>query len=207
MNTSFAAYNFRYGQYLPYTQSGSSESFYYSFEVGGAHWIMLGSYTDFETGSPQLEWLAKDLASVDRTRTPWLFAAVHAPWYNSNTAHYNETSEYYFRKSAESMLKDAKLDVMFAGHVHAYERSYPVFNNELDNCGPIYITIGDGGNAEGLASGWVSPQPQWSAFREASFGHGELVLTNSSVAKWTWHRNQDDEDVTVDELYFAHPCA
>ena len=26
-----------------------------------------------------------------------------------------------------------------AGHVHAYERSHRVFDNQLDECGPIYM--------------------------------------------------------------------
>jgi hypothetical protein len=26
-----------------------------------------------------------------------------------------------------------------------------VYDNEVDPCGPVYITIGDGGNREGLA--------------------------------------------------------
>ena len=30
----------------------------------------------------------------------------------------------------------------YAGHVHAYERSTPVFNYTIDGCGPVHITIG-----------------------------------------------------------------
>ena len=34
-----------------------------------------------------------------------------------------------------------------AGHVHAYEASDGgVLKGELDKCGPVYVTIGDGGN-------------------------------------------------------------
>lgn len=35
-----------------------------------------------------------------------------------------------------------------AGHVHAYERSFRVFDNKVDECGPVHIVIGDGGNRE-----------------------------------------------------------
>ncbi|GFY80337.1 FG-GAP repeat-containing protein [Actinidia rufa] len=35
----------------------------------------------------------------------------------------------------------------------------------------VYITIGDGGNIEGLANSFTQPQPSYSAYREASFGH------------------------------------
>ena len=61
-----------------------------------------------------------DLAKVDRQKTPWLIAAVHAPWYNSNTAH--QGSGEGMREAMEDMLLEAKVDVLFAGHVHAYER-------------------------------------------------------------------------------------
>ncbi|MCI53136.1 purple acid phosphatase 18-like, partial [Trifolium medium] len=40
---------------------------------------------------------------------------------------------------------------VLAGHVHAYERSKRVYNGRLDPCGAVHITIGDGGNREGLA--------------------------------------------------------
>ena len=32
--------------------------------------------------------------------------------------------------------------------VHAYERMNCVYNYKLDPCGPVYITIGEGGNIE-----------------------------------------------------------
>lgn len=35
--------------------------------------------------------------------------------------------------------------------VHAYERSNRVYNYTLDPCGPVYITVGDGGNREKMA--------------------------------------------------------
>lgn len=35
----------------------------------------------------QYTWLEAELASVDRSLTPWLIVQFHAPWYNSNTAH------------------------------------------------------------------------------------------------------------------------
>ncbi|GKB53675.1 purple acid phosphatase 23 isoform X1 [Tanacetum coccineum] len=34
-------------------------------------------------------------------------------------------------------------------------------------------------------------QPEWSAYRESSFGHGILEVVNSTYEQWTWHKNQD----------------
>jgi hypothetical protein len=45
--------------------------------------------------------------------------------------------------------------------------------------------------------------PDWSLFREASFGHAELEVVNATHAHWTWHRNDDDEAVVADEFWIT----
>ncbi|GFZ08732.1 purple acid phosphatase 22 [Actinidia rufa] len=143
----FKAYNARW--LMPYEESGSQSNLYYSFDVAGTHIIMLGSYTDFDASSKQYKWLEADLAKVNRSETPWLVVLLHAPWYNSNAAHKGEGDS--MRKAMEEMLYKARVDVVFSGHVHAYERFTRVYGNKADPCGPVYVTIGDGGNREGLA--------------------------------------------------------
>ncbi len=64
--------------------------------------------------------LQADLARVDRSRTPWLIAVLHAPWYNSNAAH--QLNGDRMMAAMESLLYEARVDLIFAGHVHAYER-------------------------------------------------------------------------------------
>ena len=44
----------------------------------------------------------------------------------------------------------SKGPLVLAGHVHAYERSFPVNNYNVDPCGTTHILIGDGGNAGGV---------------------------------------------------------
>lgn len=106
---------------MPYEESGSDSNLYYSFNVASSvHVIMLGSYTDFESNSAQYKWLVADLAKVDRSVTPWLIVLFHAPWYNTNTAHQGEGES--MRKAMEALLYKARVDVIFVGHVHAYER-------------------------------------------------------------------------------------
>ena len=120
----FVSYNSRWP--MPYEESGSTSNLYYSFEVAGTHIIMLGSYTDFDVDSAQYKWLEADLARVDRNKTPWILVLLHAPWYNTNTAHQGEGES--MRQSMEELLYKARVDVVFAGHVHAYERfvSHPL---------------------------------------------------------------------------------
>ena len=180
------AYTTRF--HLPHASAGSASPLYYSYDIAGAHVVMLGSYTDHDAHSEQAAWLAADLAAVDRARTPWVLVTMHAPFYSSNLAHLGEGEP--MRASMERLLNQHGVDVVFAGHVHAYERSLRVVDGQLDDCGPVYINIGDGGNREGPDTRWLD-RPRWSAWREPSFGHGALDLLNATHAVWTWRRNAD----------------
>lgn len=192
----FLAYDKRF--HTPSTFSQSNTNLYYSYEVAGLHVIMLGCYADYSRRSQQYAWLETDLAKVDRSRTPWLIVGMHAPWYNSNVAHQGEMEG--MRNTMEGLLFEYGVDVVFAGHVHAYERSARVYQGQLNDLGPVYINIGDGGNREGLSNEYIRPSPKWSAFREPSYGMGVLSVMNSTHAIWQWHRNQDGNMVVGDEV-------
>ncbi|EOY08203.1 Purple acid phosphatase 21 [Theobroma cacao] len=193
----FKAYNARW--LMPYQESGSTSNLYYSFDVAGSHIIMLGSYTDFDETSAQYKWLEADLGKVDRTKTPWVVVLLHAPWYNTNSAHKGEGES--MRKAMEDLLCKARVDVVFAGHVHAYERFTRIYDNKADPCGPVYITIGDGGNREGLALTFENPTSELSLYREPSFGHGRLRILDETRAHWSWHRNNDSDSYVADEVW------
>lgn len=155
---------------------------------GPVAFFTLCGYCEFTVGSPQLTWLEHALAAVNRTSTPWVVAHVHQPMYNSNTAHQAEGEE--LRRAMEPLFTRYKVDIVFAGHVHAYERTTPVMNFEPTACMPTYITIGDGGNREEVANTWFA-QPEWSVARESSFGFGTFEVTNATTAVWTWRRNPE----------------
>ncbi|CAN1255823.1 Purple acid phosphatase 2 [Linum perenne] len=161
--------------------------------------------------TPQYQWLEAELPKVNRTETPWLIVMVHSPWYNSYNYHYMEGET--MRVMYEPWLVDAKVDLVLSGHVHAYERSerisnvaYNIVNGQCapvkNQDAPVYITIGDGGNIEGLANNMTDPQPEYSAFREASFGHAILDIKNRTHARYSWHRNQDGYSAEADSMWF-----
>ncbi|KQJ85612.1 purple acid phosphatase 2 [Brachypodium distachyon] len=198
----------------PFRASNSTEPFFYSVKMGPAHVIMLSSYTSYGKYTPQWTWLQDELTTrVDRNVTPWLIICVHSPWYNTNEYHYMEGET--MRVQFERWVVDAKADIVFAGHVHSYERTHRVSNVAYDIANgkatpafnvsaPVYVTIGDGGNIEGLATTFRSPQPDYSAFREASFGHATLEIMNKTHAYYEWHRNQDGVKVVADKAWFTN---
>ncbi|XXG78603.1 hypothetical protein AAC387_Pa08g2511 [Persea americana] len=232
---TFVAYSSRFA--FPAEESGSSSTLYYSFNAGGVHFLMIGAYTNFQTSGDQYKWLERDLANVDRSVTPWLVALWHPPWYSTYKAHYKEAE--CMRLEMELLLYSYGVDLVFNGHVHAYERSNRVFNYTLDPCGPVHIVVGDGGNREKMAVSHADDpgncpepldtmdpdmggscarnfstgpaagkfcwdeQPNYSAFRESSFGHGILEVVNETHALWTWHRNQDLYHSPGDQIYIV----
>ncbi|KAI4303904.1 hypothetical protein MLD38_039486 [Melastoma candidum] len=234
-NQTFVAYSSRFA--FPSEESGSSSTLYYSFNAGGIHFVMLGAYTPYDKSSEQYAWLVDDLSRVNREATPWLVATWHPPWYGTYTAHYREAE--CMRVEMEEVLYTYGVDIVFSGHVHAYERSNRVYNYSLDPCGPVHITVGDGGNREKMAiehadeagkcpdpsstsdkfmggfcafnftSGPATGkfcwdrQPDYSAYRESSFGHGILEVKNETHALWTWHRNQDIYRGAGDVIYIV----
>ncbi|CAK9084981.1 unnamed protein product [Durusdinium trenchii] len=178
---------------MPFRQSGAPGPYMFAYESGLLYLIGLpGSYAPTAKGSLQWSFAEEKLMEVDRERTPWVVVVFHTPWYNSNNAHFGEGMKHQW--DMEELFYQHGVDLVFNGHVHSYERSFPVYNHSRNECGTTHIVVGDGGNYEGPAiyeghpPGWRTPQPSWSAFREASYGPGLLTVFNSTHAEWRWHR-------------------
>jgi len=69
-----------------------------------------GSYKDNKAYA-QYRWLAKDLASVDRTKTPWVIAMSHRPMYSSSVSSYQKN----IRAAFEDLLLENGVDAYLAG--------------------------------------------------------------------------------------------
>ncbi|KAJ3687126.1 hypothetical protein LUZ61_016290 [Rhynchospora tenuis] len=202
--TPFKPMSYRYP--TPYTASGSTEQYYYSVRRASAHIIELASYSSYGKNTPQYVWLQSELKKVNRAVIPWLIVTVHAPWYNSYVKHYMEGET--MRVQFEAWMVQYKVDVVFAGHHRISNIDYNITNANCspvpNNNAPLYITVGDGGNVEGLASEMTQPQPSYSAYREASYGHGILDIKNKTHAYFSWQRNQDGDGVTADSIWITN---
>ena len=88
-----------------------------------------GSFTD-NTAYEQYQWLKADLAAVDRTKTPWIVINSHRPMYSSGISSY----QAHIRTAFQSLMLDAGVDVYIAGHIHWYERLFPLtINGTIDS--------------------------------------------------------------------------
>eukprot|EP01117_Protostelium_nocturnum_P003237 TRINITY_DN14196_c0_g1_i1.p1 TRINITY_DN14196_c0_g1~~TRINITY_DN14196_c0_g1_i1.p1 ORF type:complete len:572 (-),score=157.83 TRINITY_DN14196_c0_g1_i1:70-1785(-) len=112
---------------------------WYSFDYGPVHIVGFSTEVDFLNGSEQLKWMAKDLASVNRKKTPWVVVAGHRPMYAVTAA------AERLRGSVEPLLEKFNVDVAFWGHVHNYERTCPMAKGKCQNGKTTHVVLGMGG--------------------------------------------------------------
>lgn len=122
---------------------------YYSFDYGNAHFTVIDSNEDFEQGNEQLEWIEEDLAATD---ADWKFVAHHHPPYSSDLDDYGDTRTGPSRRgdlnvrSLVPLYEKYGVDIVWYGHVHDYERTWPLREGKVDRKkGVIYIQSGGGG--------------------------------------------------------------
>ena len=63
----------------------------------------------------------------------------------------------------------------------------------------VHVNVGDGG--AGLYTTWQSPQPAWSVFRNATWGHGRWTVVNNTHSWWEWHSNDEPTTVSSDTTW------
>jgi predicted phosphodiesterase len=93
----------------------------FSFDYGNAHWTVLDANTYVNWDDPALRaWVEKDLAAAKSAT--WRFVGFHQPGFNSSKSHF---AEQQMRRLADVFEKGG-VDIVFAGHVHNYQRSFPL---------------------------------------------------------------------------------
>jgi acid phosphatase type 7 len=102
---------------------------WYSFDYGNAHFIFLNDTVEDSgvLGGAEATWLSADLASVNRTTTPWIFVVHHRPLYTCQSTHSPDTS---LRSNWQPIFDQYHVDFVLAGHNHVYERSAPIYGLE-----------------------------------------------------------------------------
>ena len=95
----------------------------YSFTYGNSYWLVLDSDSDIDWSQPELaQWVQGELASPVAQQAQWRFVGFHHPGFSSSHAHAGDQQMRVLSKTFE----DAKVDVIFSGHVHNYQRTRPL---------------------------------------------------------------------------------
>lgn len=204
---NFTAYKSRFFMPGVLDAGGSGDNMFYSWDLGFAHFIALNSETALDTANfkdDEVEWVRQNLAAVDRTVTPWVIAHFHRPMYCSND-HACGDGAAHLREQMEDVFLEFGVDLVLVGHVHSYERMYPVYNNTLittsyANPGaPVYILQGASGNREGNKGSYPPPDEldPWSAHTSTEVGFGKMTVSSTEIG-WEFRLSATGE--ILDEM-------
>jgi predicted phosphodiesterase len=189
-------------------------AFWYSFDFEFIHFISISAEHDYEPGSSQYGWLLNDLEDADENRedVPWIVIFAHRPMYSSNGDGEGHGSDIEFREAMEILLYDFQVDLAVWGHDHHYERTYPVFEENVysNNSGsandPFYkpgatIHIVAGMSGRTTYDGLEEPKPLWSAYREVEYGYTLFEATKTTI-NYKFIRNSDNQ--VADEFWIIN---
>jgi hypothetical protein len=142
--------------YMEYFRLGEQ---YYSFNYENVHFLVLSTETDFDEDSEQYQFAVNDLKKYSiNSSIDWIVASFHKQVYSSGSSPEDEED---FREIYHPLFDKYKVDLALQGHLHAYERMYPITFNDNDEDEPIvrdtnpntynnpngtiFVTVGTGG--------------------------------------------------------------
>ena len=171
----------------------------------------------------QYEWLERDLkkAHANREQQPWIVAYAHRPMYCTHIA--NDWNEPWCTEDAsavrdgvafdggvrmyglERLFHMYSVDLYASGHMHSYERTYPVYRQQIvsrnysEPAAMFHLIVGASGCCNGMDTfdeGAVYP---WSAARSDSYGYGVLNVYNHTHIQW--QQILDEDESVLDEVW------
>lgn len=129
--------------------------YYYTFRRGNIQFFMLDSNKSMAKDSEQYAWLNKELAASDAM---WKICVHHHPPYSSDDDYSNNwkgsvRNGTFGAREVWPLLElydKYAVDLVWSGHIHSYERSWPLrAGKPVEDGGTIYmVTGGAGGNLE-----------------------------------------------------------
>jgi len=165
----------------------SNTESYYSFDYGNIHFIVLNSFDENRAvGSTMYNWAEND---IQNTNQKWIVAFWHHPPYSKGSHDSDDNGDSggslkEMRENFLPMLEDNGIDLVLAGHSHAYERSY-LLNGHYGLSGTFNSTthtFGTNGDGNGKLDGD-------GAYNKTSFGtdagKGAVYVVTGSAGKKT----------------------
>lgn len=135
--------------------------YYYKLSYGNLDVFILDSQRPLQKESEQYLWLESALSASTST---WKIVALHKAAYSSDEDDYGDTKETRTMygdirlRALSALYEQYHVDIAWCGHIHSYERTYPLIQGKpvLDG-GVVYMITGGGGGGLEKAAPWRSP--------------------------------------------------
>ena len=154
-----------------YPVQDTSNGFYYSFDVGPAHFTVLSSGDSMETDNEgvleeQYSWAINDISSTNKK---WKIVCVHNPFYSPGKYGCRPPLDQMalaLRRQFNKQFADLGVDLVLCGHDHVYAQTFPINGDgtpisdykyetdengikyAIDPQGPIHLESGCAGNQD-----------------------------------------------------------
>src|SRR6185436_6760467 len=118
---------------------------YYSFNYENIHFLILSTEVSYEKGSTQFEFASNDLMRASQNSTlKWIIVANHRtmypPYYGPSIA-VDTAIAKKFREIYHPLFDLYGVDLVLQGHVHYYQRTYPMKYNDKDPDMPVITDL------------------------------------------------------------------
>ncbi len=126
--------------------------YYYQFQYGNATFFMIDANRNVGPDTEQYKWLQQALAECG---SRWKFVCHHQPVYSSDENDYgnlwktNKSSRGDLNvRQLVPLYEQYEVDIVFSGHIHSYERTWPIAKAKAtDTGGTVYMITGGGGGS------------------------------------------------------------
>jgi len=208
---------------LPMPIGTTKDTPWWSYNVGLIHFVGMSTEHDFSECSPQYQFLEEDLASVDRSKTPWVIFNGHRAMYissdfNSSVAYSDGTVMKQLVDNIEPLLFKYRVNAAFWGHNHVFQRQSAVYNytvvekskqaKNLDGetaalyenpQATVQIVIGNAGAT--FSDNSLDPAPVWNEVTLMFYGYSVIKAYNASYLTWdSIDSNTVSGDVVMDRV-------
>jgi len=137
---------------------------------------------------------------------PWIVVSGHRPLYTSTTSGLCNACATAF----EAFFNKYNVDLVLAGHVHYYERMWPIApggivtqTNYSQPSAPVYIVNGIAGNVEGFTATPSSYQSYTAFIYNSDSGYGRLNVSSSAL-QWTFYSSTNSailDQIVIDKQH------
>lgn len=112
------------------------ENQYYSFNFHNIHFLVLSTELPLSDNSTQYSFAENDLhLAKSDSQIDWIIVFFHKPAYASpNVAHIPDQN---FAKQYHPLFEEFQVDLVLQGHMHNYERTFPIKFNQKNYSYPI----------------------------------------------------------------------
>jgi hypothetical protein len=170
---------------------------YYSFDVQNVHFLAISTELQNEPDKlDQLNFVRNDLNKTSSNPAiNWIVVYFHKQAYTSLLADGRDRTDIIMRDTYHPLFDKYNVDIVLQAHNHNYQRSYPLNYNEVDPknpikvsnetnnyysdlSGPIFVTVGTGGN-------WLYPlgekKPYLVNQTDSSYGFLNVDVINNGT--------------------------